>query len=48
MALTLSGDGDITGLAVGSLPPNVIGTGAMLQVVQNVKTDSFRPHQLLM
>ena len=41
MALTLSGDGDITGLAVGSLPPNVIGTGAVLQVVQNVKTDSF-------
>ena len=41
MALTLSGDGDITGLAVGALPPNVIGTGAVLQVVQATKTDSF-------
>ncbi len=33
MALTLTGDGDITGLAVGALPPNVIGAGAVLQVV---------------
>ena len=41
MALTLSGDGDITGLAVGSLPPNVIGGGAVLQVVQTVKSDVF-------
>lgn len=41
MALTLSGDGDITGLAVGALPPNVIGGGAVLQVVQATKTDSF-------
>jgi hypothetical protein len=41
MALTLTGDGDITGLAVGALPPNVIGTGAVLQVVQATKTDSF-------
>jgi hypothetical protein len=33
MALTLTGDGDITGLAVGALPSNVIGGGAVLQVV---------------
>ena len=36
MALTLSGDGDITGLAVGALPSNVIGGGAVLQVVQAI------------
>ena len=41
MALTLSGDGDITGLAVGALPPNVIGGGAVLQVLQGWKTDTF-------
>jgi hypothetical protein len=41
MALTLSGDGDITGLAVGALPSNVIGSGGILQVVQVVKTDTF-------
>ncbi len=34
MALTLTGDGDITGLAVGALPSNVIGSGAVLQAVQ--------------
>lgn len=28
------GNGDITGLAVGALPSNVIGAGAVLQVVQ--------------
>ena len=41
MALTLSGDGDITGLAVGALPSNVIGGGAVLQVVSVTKTDTF-------
>jgi hypothetical protein len=41
MALTLTGDGDITGLAVGALPPNVIGTGGVLQVFQAYKTDTF-------
>jgi len=35
------GNGDITGLAAGALPSNVIGTGAILQVVQTVKTDTF-------
>ncbi len=35
------GNGDITGLATGALPANVIGAGAVLQVVQTVKTDTF-------
>lgn len=34
------GNGDITGLAVGALPTNVIGTGAVLQVVTVTKTDT--------
>jgi hypothetical protein len=33
MALVLDGSGDITGLTVGALPSNVIGSGAVLQVV---------------
>lgn len=40
MALTLTGDGDITGLAVGALPSNVIGGGAILQVVQGSEETS--------
>jgi hypothetical protein len=35
------GNGDITGLSAGALPSNVIGAGAVLQVVQTVKTDTF-------
>lgn len=35
------GNGDITGLSAGALPANVIGAGAVLQVVQTVKTDTF-------
>jgi len=35
------GNGDITGLSTGALPANVIGAGAVLQVVQTVKTDTF-------
>ena len=38
MALTLSGDGDITGLAVGALPSNVIDGISLLQVVQNTSS----------
>jgi hypothetical protein len=34
MPLVLDGNGDITGLAAGALPSNVIGAGAVLQVVQ--------------
>lgn len=48
MALTLDGNGtmtvgngDITGLVAGALPSNVIGSGAVLQVVSATKTDSF-------
>lgn len=41
MSLVLDGSGDITGLSVGALPANVIGAGAVLQVVQTVKTDLF-------
>lgn len=33
MSLVLDGDGDITGLVVGALPANVIGAGAVRQVV---------------
>jgi hypothetical protein len=35
------GNGDITGLVVGALPSNVIGTGAVLQVVQAYITSTF-------
>ena len=35
------GNGDITGLVAGALPSTVIGAGAVLQVVQAVKTDTF-------
>ena len=35
------GNGDITGLVAGALPSNVIGAGAVLQVVQTVKSDTF-------
>jgi len=41
MPLVLDGNGDITGLVAGALPANVIGTGAVLQVVQTYKTDIF-------
>ena len=48
MALTLDGNGtmtvgngDITGLVAGALPSTVIGAGAVLQVIQTVKTDTF-------
>ena len=48
MALTLDGNGtmtvgngDITGLVAGALPSNVIGAGAVLQVVSTAKTDTF-------
>jgi hypothetical protein len=41
MALILDGNGDITGLAAGALPSNVIGAGAVLQVVSTPKTDTF-------
>lgn len=34
MSLVLDGSGDITGLSVGALPANVIGAGAVIQVVQ--------------
>ena len=37
----LVGNSDITGLAAGALPSTVIGAGAVLQVVQTVKTDTF-------
>ena len=35
------GNGDITGLAAGALPSTVIGAGAVLQVAQGFKTDTF-------
>ena len=38
MPLVLDGNGDITGLVAGALPSNVIGAGAVLQVVQGVTT----------
>ena len=41
MPLTLDGNGDISGLVAGALPANVIGAGAVLQVVSNIKTDTF-------
>lgn len=41
MPLVLDGNGDITGLAAGALPSNVIGAGGVLQVVQTTKTDTF-------
>ena len=48
MALTLDGNGtmtvgngDITGLVAGALPSNVIGAGAVLQVVSAIKNDGF-------
>jgi hypothetical protein len=34
MPLILDGNGDITGLAAGALPSNVIGAGAVLQIVE--------------
>ena len=40
MPLTLDGNGDITGLAAGALPSTVIGTGAVLQVVNSNTTTS--------
>jgi hypothetical protein len=41
MALVLQGDGDITGLVAGALPSTVIGTGAVLQVVQGTSTSEL-------
>ena len=41
MPLTLDGNGDISGLVAGALPANVIGAGAVLQVVSTAKTDTF-------
>jgi hypothetical protein len=41
MPLTLDGNGDITGLVTGALPSTVIGAGAVLQVIQTTKTDTF-------
>jgi len=41
MPLILDGNGDITGLVAGALPSTVIGTGGILQVVSNTKTDTF-------
>ena len=38
MPLTLDGNGDIAGLVAGALPANVIGAGAVLQVVQATTT----------
>jgi hypothetical protein len=38
MPLILDGNGDITGLAAGALPSNVIGAGAVLQVVTATST----------
>ena len=35
------GNGDITGINTGALPSTFIGAGAVLQVVQTVKTDTF-------
>jgi hypothetical protein len=40
MPLVLDGNGDITGLVAGALPSNVIGAGAVLQVVQATSTTS--------
>ena len=40
MPLVLDGNGDITGLAAGALPSNVIGAGAVLQVVQATSTST--------
>jgi hypothetical protein len=40
MALVLDGSGDITGLTAGALPSNVVGTGAVLQVVFAHKKDT--------
>ena len=41
MALVLDGSGDITGLTAGALPSNVIGSGAVLQVVSACTTTTF-------
>ena len=41
MALVLDGSGDITGLTAGALPSNVVGTGAVLQVVQDTFTTNY-------
>ena len=41
MPITIDGNGDITGLAAGALPANVIGAGAVLQVVQGTLTSQF-------
>ena len=38
MPLTLDGNGDISGLVAGALPSNVIGAGAVLQVVSSTTT----------
>jgi hypothetical protein len=35
------GNGDITGLVAGALPSNVIGAGAVLQILSTTKTDTF-------
>jgi hypothetical protein len=40
MPLILDGNGDIAGLATGALPANVIGAGAVLQVVQATTTST--------
>jgi hypothetical protein len=40
MPLVLDGSGDITGLTTGALPSNVIGSGAVLQVVFAHKKDT--------
>jgi hypothetical protein len=41
MALVLDGSGDITGLTAGALPSNVIGSGAVLQVISMSTTTVF-------
>lgn len=41
MALVIDGSGDITGLTTGALEATAIGSGAIRQVVQTTKTDTF-------
>ena len=41
MPITIDGNGDISGLVAGALPSNVIGAGAVLQVANTTKTDTF-------
>lgn len=41
MPLVLDGNGDITGLVAGALPANVIGAGAVLQVVNSTFTSAI-------